>query len=68
MKITHAGITLDIPPPQFGNEHDIQIRDLQGKLHDALRPRKTPLANQERKVKDIMLSLQGVLQMRANQK
>lgn len=68
MILDHAGIKLDIPPFTFGNECDMQIRDQLAKLHDALRPRKTPLANQQKKVKEVMLSIKGILEMKSKQK
>lgn len=64
MIVEHAGIKVDIPPFTFGNEYDIQIRDHLAKLHDALRPRKIPMANQERTVKFIMLAIKGTLEMK----
>lgn len=68
MIVERYGIKIDIPPAQFGNEYDMQVQKLLAKLHELERPRKTPVTKLEQKVKDVMQSLKGTLQMRADNK
>lgn len=68
MILERYGIKIDIPPAQFGNEYDIQLQGMLAKLNDLERPRKTPVTKLEQKVKDIMQTIKGILQMRANNK
>lgn len=58
MIIEHYGIKVEVPPMQFGNEFDVRIRDEIEKIGDLTRRRKTPIPNAEKKVKEIMKTLQ----------
>lgn len=64
MIIEHYGIKIDTGPFQFGNEHDIMIRDEMVKLNNLLRPMKVTPPRQDEKVKEIMRRIQGIVEMK----
>lgn len=64
MIIEHYGIKIDTGPFQFGNEHDIMIRDEMAKLNNLLRPMKVPPTKLDQKVKEVMRRIEGLVEMK----
>jgi hypothetical protein len=62
MIVTIKDYKIDIGKLEFGNEYDIQINEQLNKLIEVTRTRRVPLPNADKKAKEIIDRIKGLVQ------
>lgn len=64
MIIEHFGFKVDVGKFEFGNEYDMQVRDLMKTIEDILKPRKNVLPKQKEKVIALLKRIEDLVKMK----